>query len=185
NSASCARTGAGAVMCWGTGSMVGGVDTDTPTTIPTLASGVIAIAGHASFACAIKADHSLVCWGANDYGQLGINTTAGHQTPQAVTTGVAQIAAGGAHACAIKDDGTVWCWGRNDEGQLGTGDQRAAHLPTQITLDGPALAIVAGDAQTCVLTGSGMSCWGSDIFGELGDGIVDWLIPRGVNLPCD
>ena len=185
NIAGCVRTGAGAVMCWGTGSMVGGVDTDTPTTIPTLASGVTAIAGHSNFACAIKSDHSLVCWGANDSGQLGIGTTAGHQAPQPVTTGVAQIAAGGSHACAIKDDGTVWCWGRNNEGQVGTGDHQDAHLPTQIPLDGPALAIAAGDAQTCALTASGLSCWGGDIFGELGDGVVDWLVPRGVNLPCN
>jgi alpha-tubulin suppressor-like RCC1 family protein len=46
------------------------------------------------------------------------------------------------------------------------------------------MAVAAGGAHTCARTTSGLYCWGGDVWGELGDGIVDWLVPRGVNLPC-
>jgi len=45
-------------------------------------------------------------------------------------------------------------------------------------------SIAAGSDHTCVLTTTGVYCWGGDVFGELGDGVVDWLTPRGVSLPC-
>jgi hypothetical protein len=46
-------------------------------------------------------------------------------------------------------------------------------------------SIGAGIDQSCAMTGSGAMCWGGDIWGELGDGVVDWLTPRGVQLPCN
>jgi hypothetical protein len=45
-------------------------------------------------------------------------------------------------------------------------------------------SIAAGGDQACALAASGVSCWGSDVFGQLGDGVVDWLAVRAVDLPC-
>jgi alpha-tubulin suppressor-like RCC1 family protein len=152
--------------------------------IASLASGITAIAAQGNTACALKSDHSLWCWGVNDNGELGIGTTQNHAAPVMVTTGISKISLGSSNACAIKDDGSVACWGYGGEGQLGNGNYADAHAPTPVAGVTGATAIAAGDSQACALTGAGVSCWGGDIFGELGDGVVDWLVPRAVDLPC-
>ena len=55
----------------------------------------------------------MLCWGANDAGQLGDGTTQGRARPAPVPglADVVQIAAGAAHTCARLGDGTVRCWG--------------------------------------------------------------------------
>jgi len=37
--------------------------------------------------CALKADHSMVCWGIGDHGELGNNATTLGRTPEAVVGG--------------------------------------------------------------------------------------------------
>jgi alpha-tubulin suppressor-like RCC1 family protein len=73
--------------------------------------------------CAITAGGTLVCWGANDSGQLGNGTTAASPTtaptPVPGLAGVEAVAAGGAHTCARLTGGTVACWGSDTSGQLG------------------------------------------------------------------
>src|SRR5262245_30280005 len=74
--------------------------------------------------CALRDDSAVVCWGANDRGQLGVDkATPGSTKPVAVTglTNVKQVAAGFRHTCALDQSGTVSCWGQNDCGQLGIG----------------------------------------------------------------
>lgn len=77
-----------------------------------------------SHVCALLEDGSVVCWGANDRGQLGNGqTNAGSATPQKVVDlpPAAGIAVGGSHTCAWTTDGRVFCWGLNANGQLGSG----------------------------------------------------------------
>ncbi len=85
----CARLGSGGVRCWGWNDK-GQVGDDTistsrwaPTDVVDLvdAAGLTAGGEHS---CALRRDGSVVCWGRNDYGQLGDGTTTNRPAPRAV-----------------------------------------------------------------------------------------------------
>ena len=84
------------------------------------------------------------------------------------------IAAGEDHTCAIKADGTVRCWGEGSGHRLGYGNNGDRSTPTATASLGTnrtAVDITAGDTHTCAVLDDGtVSCWGSNAFGELGDG---------------
>ena len=81
-------------------------------------------------------------------------------------------------------DGTVYCWGDNLSGQIGipsttTCKAVGALIANEPCVDTPRLVtqllqlgsqIVAGFAHTCALNAGIAECWGSNTFGELGDG---------------
>ncbi|KAG5179299.1 regulator of chromosome condensation 1/beta-lactamase-inhibitor protein II [Tribonema minus] len=86
---------------------------------------------------------------------------------------------GDSHACALLDDSTVKCWGSGYNGQLGQGSSgsSAADLSSPprsaINLGSgrTAKAIATGVAHTCALLDvSTVKCWGSNDFGQLGQG---------------
>lgn len=141
------------------------------------------IAAGNSHTCALMDNGTVRCWGRNDWGQLGYNHTNhlgdDEQVWQegAVDVGgtVKDIAAGGNHTCAILDNGDVRCWGYNNWGQLGhgavghVGDDEAPSSLGPIDLNGPALALDAGNQHTCALLETGfMQCWGRNYGGALG-----------------
>jgi alpha-tubulin suppressor-like RCC1 family protein len=89
-----------------------------------------AIAAAGYHTCALLDNASVKCWGANQYGQLGIDSTdhmGNSPGEMAYLTGVnlgtgrtaTAIAAGEYHSCALLDNASFKCWGRNDYGQLG------------------------------------------------------------------
>jgi len=92
---------------------------------------------------------------------------------QGFEQGAKAVSAGGQHTCAIKEDGSLWCWGGNGDGQLGIGVAGSAVAPVLVSA-GPAIDVSAGTAHTCAtFEGSGsvdLYCWGSQLWGRLGDG---------------
>jgi alpha-tubulin suppressor-like RCC1 family protein len=131
-----------------------------------------AIAVGESFGCAMRHDVTLVCWGANAFGQLGTPEVTAAARP-VMLTGVAwpvAVSAGSFHACAIRRDGRVRCWGRSHVGQLGrTATRDFSTVP--VTVDGVAQAagISVGGRHACaVLVDGTVKCWGSNETGQLG-----------------
>ena len=74
-----------------------------------------------------------MCWGANDWGQLGDGTKVTRSVPTRVTnlSGDARsVSAGDDHTCAALGSGDVECWGFNYFGQLGDGRAPLSGSPT-------------------------------------------------------
>ena len=90
----------------------------TVKTASTLARGTAIrlrpMAAGTNHACAILADDRVVCWGENDWGQLGIPGFVSVPFPVFVSGLAAapvNLAAGEEHTCALLADGRVQCWG--------------------------------------------------------------------------
>ncbi|MGE5183605.1 MAG: RCC1 domain-containing protein [Acidobacteriota bacterium] len=99
-------------------------------------TGVTAIAV-GGVACALAADHRVLCWGINPHGQIG--NGAGGYYPAAVLDGggelgdIDRIVAHYAHTCAHRTGDGAWlCWGRNTEGEYGDGTFTNRAMPTPI-----------------------------------------------------
>jgi len=146
------------------------------------------------FTCARRGNGTASCWGENGLGQLGNGETTQSTGPVTVQydsdpdpdevtetdlTGVTDVAAGGFHACALLSNGQVRCWGLNSSGQLGDNTFTERHLAVLVQddeddeEDNPLTGvtdIVAGARHTCALKSDHtVRCWGSGIFGQLGD----------------
>ena len=177
----CALTIAGDVQCWGdnaNGQLGDGTSHPRPAPVDVsgLASGVTAIYAGGDRTCAIAGGGNAECWGLNTWGQMFGPQFDASLTPAVVAelgSGVTAMAAGYMHACAVTATGGVKCWGSNHQGQLG------ADLPPPgssltpvdvIGLDTGATAVAAGWGHSCAAVAGDVKCWGSNQFGQLGDG---------------
>lgn len=188
----CVLTRSGLVLCWGDnrrGQLGYGrtdrLGDDEPVTsfgFVQLPAPAIKLAAGANHTCAVLQGGALMCWGANDQGQLGRGTTSdlGDDEPVAGAGAIdfggglraKDVAAGSDHTCALFNTGEMRCWGGNQHGQLGYGHAQRiidAHLAPGIANAGAVRRIVAGNSHTCaVSTGGGLRCWGRGELGQLG-----------------
>ncbi len=137
--------------------------------------------------CAIKADHTLWCWGSGDAGRLGDNKGTGELEPAPVQvlqvtnaplTDVVAVTAGDCYTCALDGSAKAWCWGCNVNGQLGDGTLTNAQgaVPVRFSaLQTSGVAeISAGPTQACARTRANEAwCWGDNRHGQVGDGTSD------------
>jgi len=106
-------------------------------------SGVSVVSAGAAHSCAVHGDGSLLCWGANQFGQAS-----------APGGSFSAVSVGGVHSCGVKTDGSMVCWGFND-------DWRAT-APR-----GSFSAVSAGVRHSCGLrTDGSLVCWGANHFGQ-------------------
>jgi alpha-tubulin suppressor-like RCC1 family protein len=147
----CARLEDGTVQCWGsnTHGQLGSAASAqtckdlfsqdkpcslTPQPVPGL-TGVVQLSLGDAFACALKGDGSVTCWGNNGSGELGRGSIGSGTAQLAPVTGLgaaSQISAGNNSACARLTDATLWCWGGNEGRQVGSGQE---HQPKPVQLD--------------------------------------------------
>lgn len=188
----------GAAFCWGYNHheelgvglpLNGAAVVPVPYPVIGLSSGVTAISVGAGHICAVK-DGGALCWGANEYGQLGIGPTDPYfvaTIPTAVHglgSGVTDIVAGFRYTCAIAA-GAALCWGDGSLGQLGDGEfATSTWAPVPVSGLGSGVSSIAVSADnanvnpstyaalsghTCAVAGGAAWCWGANDHGQLGD----------------
>lgn len=186
----CARRLSGEIVCWGAddrgqlGNGSGGASL-TPASVP-LADAVLGLDGVSSVADRLTAsgDHTcarvrsghLLCWGANDDGQLGVGDSTDRLVPTLVPafTRVREVDAGWDFTCAIDEAARVFCWGDGARGELGSGTATSSMTPVEVTALGSGVASVsAGWNVACArFDGGRIECWGDAGSFTLGTGVL-------------
>lgn len=140
------------VAVWGTG---------PATNLPVSLSNAVAVAAGQAHALALKADGTVVAWGASNVQKwvvppgIYVNAAYGQLDVPFGLTGVVAVAAGSFHNLALKSDGTLAAWGLNDAGQ--------ASVPAAAT---NVVAIAAGYAHSLALRADGsVLAWGTNQYG--------------------
>lgn len=175
----CALTTTNGVKCWGDNSFgqLGdgtAVNKFAPVNVAGLSNGISAIRAGGSHTCAVTTGSGLLCWGRNDYGQLGDGTTIGRRSPVNVAglaAGVGWVSAGLRHTCVLMQTGEARCWGFNFYGQLGDGTTSTRLAPVSVSVLSDGLgSIQVGFLHTCALLQTGgVRCWGNNDYGQLGN----------------
>lgn len=133
----------------------------------------LAISDHSMY---LNPNGTLLAWGNNSQGQLGIGSTSPSPSPLPSPVGgglptVTAVANGASHTLALTSDGSVWSWGANDHGQLGDGSTTMRATPLQVAGLSGVTAIAAGFAHSLAVKNDGtVWAWGSNSLGQLGNG---------------
>jgi alpha-tubulin suppressor-like RCC1 family protein len=137
--------------------------------------------------CAIDDLGNGWCWGLNDDGQLGDDSSTDRYIPKAVEMPANRtfqsIDPGHLHTCAIDDLGNAWCWGTNVSGQLGDTTYISSNTPKAISMPSGATFnyLNSGYYHTCAMNNDNIWCWGQNIKGQLGDTtIINKNIPTPI-----
>ena len=188
----------GKVYCWGInfyGQL--GDGTTTNSNVPVEVVGALSslvvtdIATSGDTSCAI-AGGKIYCWGQNNKGTVGNNSTTRALLPTAVSTanlGSSYIAtklvnsgSRSTNMCAIAD-GKAWCWGNNEAGQVGNGSSGSTNIlvPTKVVdtgvLSGKTVTAISQDGwstgstaytHVCAVASGAAYCWGENNHGQLG-----------------
>ena len=197
----CAAHATGEVSCWGDnwqGELGNGESgSGAQSAVPVRVSGVadaVAVASGYDHTCALREGGKVSCWGHNEFGQIGndrdfitevLNDSFIADPSEVVSLDDAiAITAGGAVSCAVRENGTISCWGSNAYSRMGNSEALSAN-PTPLPISGidDAVGVAAGSNHTCIVRQDGaVSCLGSNIYGELGDGQSDLFTSEQVKV---
>jgi len=149
--------------------------------------------------CGVTFDEEAWCWGANQYGQLGVGDQTMRREPTRVAGGVRfrSLFGQGYHTCGLTAQGLAYCWGFNGYGQLGRDDGGTCNdplygpvpcgfAPAPVTTELIFITLAVGGSFTCGLTAEGTAwCWGAGTRGQLGDGVTGGTVrPVRVTAPA-
>lgn len=192
----------GKVYCWGSNNIgqLGQGTTGGYSSVPVEVGGALSgktvtvIGGSGDTSCAIAED-KIYCWGRNNKGQMGINSTTNVNLPTAVNTTnlggsytATALSTSGSRSynmCAIANSGKAYCWGTNEAGQIGNGTNGATNIlvPTAVQANsGDALyqktvTAISQDGyysgapaypHVCAVADGAVYCWGDNNSGQLG-----------------
>lgn len=156
---------------------------------------VVAVALGKTHSLALCTDGTLVAWGDNSNGQLGIGSWESQKIlPRAVNTGagsalqgkrVVAIAAGISHSLALLSDGSMAAWGLSSIGaQIIVSTNIPVLVDTSAFPGKRFVAIAAGGYHNLALSADGVIvAWGDNSYGQLGQNSVSsWVtLPAAVN----
>jgi alpha-tubulin suppressor-like RCC1 family protein len=142
-----------------------------PEAVPGL-DDVIDLHGGREHVVALRQDRTVVTWGRNNFGQLGIGGgMRTSPTPVPGVSGVLAVETGHYHSLALLANGTVLAWGYNAYGQLGDGTTTSRSSPERVSGLEDAVAIAAGRNMSYAIRENGtVWAWGLNGDGQLGDG---------------
>lgn len=126
---------------------------------------------------AILDNNSLMSWGLNYQGQLGVNNTVDQITPQAVNISgqlVSSIKTSDYLTCLLTTTGNVWCAGTNVYGSVGagvTGGTYSSFVQVSLGSGRTATELYTYQNSSCALLDNNtVKCWGSGLYGKMGSG---------------
>lgn len=188
------RTSDGSIWSWGRNiyGEVGDGSTTTrysPVRVAGLPRAATSLSSGYGSSYVVLSDGSLWAWGYNAFGQVGDGTTTDRLTPVQVTgltSRVVQAVGSARNGYALLDNGSVKSWGNNEFGQLGNGTSAngSVSTPTQVLgLTTGVSAITAGgiDAHAVLADGRAKG-WGSNSFGQVGNGSSTRAVPTPVDV---
>jgi len=174
----CGLTANGQAFCWGynaNGQLGAGPFSDIGESSRT----PVSVAGELPFkditaglyhTCGLSPTGNVYCWGLNNYGQVGNDTTVSTNTPLQIldpATGAVQfssVKAGSFYTCGLTTAGSVYCWGNN----YFVNFQESRPKLVSGTLVVRSLAV--GNYHACGIASDGRAfCWGFNGYGGLGD----------------
>jgi len=193
----CARLSDSSLRCWGNNSnrQLGDGNTGNPKDqqSPVQVMGISTAVGVACgdvHSCALLANGTVSCFGANADGQLGngdptgTGDDSGIPVPVTGLTGVTALSSGSLHNCALVSGGGVQCWGSNASGAAGGIENETKFTVPHAVTGLPNVSVLrVGYAHNFASSSDGsVFGWGSDVFGELCDGAADTStpVPRAV-----
>ena len=125
--------------------------------------------------CAVSPQGGVWCWGQNEFGALGDDTSIDRPLPVqpvGLPGPAVALSAGAGGTCAVLDGGDAYCWGSNLNGQLGDGTRIHRSRPVKVQgFEGAGRMVSYGEEFSCGTTRSLRAlCWGKNDVGQLGDG---------------
>lgn len=203
----CSRMSDGTVRCWGAddwGQLGRGESAEVPpegAAIPASVglTNVAQLSAAGDVTCALLANGSIECWGANLSGTLGVAIDPAisdfdrHPTPSPVDLGGApavRVDVGYGNVCALLGTGAMVCWGDTQSRKLARPDVEEGVVvgPGEAVLDATSFARTPGSSNTMfALTKSGsVVVWGA-VAGDLGllSGRLTSRSPESTPKPID
>ncbi len=151
---------------------------------------VIDLSAGLNHTCTILESGKVLCFGANQSGQLGLGHTdmIGDDEDLSVATKIdlgepaIRIYSGTNYNCALLASKNVKCWGQNNSGQLGLGHtdnigdnetaDQFAYSPIGASVLQMDISTISNHSCAALVNGD-LKCWGNNNFGQLGYGHTD------------
>ena len=148
---------------------------NTPVQVFGISSSATAVSGGYAHTAVLLANGTVRTFGANLYGNLGVNDTTQRNTPVQVwgiSSSAVAVACGMGdyHTAVLLADGTVRTFGSNITGQLGVNDTTQRNTPVQVFgISSSAVAVACGFRFSSVILSDGtVRTFGSNNRGQLG-----------------
>ncbi len=179
NTHACGLLQNGSVLCWGNNNygQLGNGSLGGQGNIPIYVSGghnFSSVYSGNVHACGLLYNGSALCWGRNNYNQLGNGSSGGQSNIPIYVSGgynFSSIISRSLINCGLLYNGSGLCWGFNLYGGLGIGNTTQMMIPIYVSGGHNFSSIKLGLYTPCgVLENGSLLCWGWNLYGQLADG---------------